>query len=185
MKTLKLVNSLAKKHAPPGTIVAMNKLLKTDDSPLFMAGAIEITTIFGDSNTFKSIAEKKGGKDEKKLISSFQKNTQLLVQKTWIEKSDGALKDQVFYQLETICTSLLNEEYCESYQEFMTCLETIVYLMFGAQTKKPDFAEYAIRIDPDFGTFWWFLQNAIQKAHKNEEICRIYQLIAMIFLANY
>jgi hypothetical protein len=57
--------------------------------------------------------------------------------------------------------------------------------MFGSQTKNDDFTEYAFRIDPEFGVFWWYIQSLPHESDWPEEKCRIAVLLGMYFLANY
>ena len=57
--------------------------------------------------------------------------------------------------------------------------------MFGTQSKSKDFDEYALRIDPEFGIFWWYIKSLPQDADWTEEKTRTALLLAMYFLANY
>jgi len=185
MKTLESVNSIVEKYAHKATIVAFKGVLNFKNSKEFQESAVTLACIFGNTDNEKAITGTIGNEHEKKLISSFHNNSQLLVQKTWIEKADETLKEKILFQLEEICNSISNKNYCASYSEFVDCLDTIVFLMFGTQTRSQEFGEYAMRIDPDFGIFWCFLQNIKQQELDSDEICRVYQLVAMTFLANY
>ena len=106
-----------------------------------------------------------------KLTESFTKNLKLLIEKTWVEKSDIAVKQQILYQLENLFSSPVNWQ--ESYETFLEILDAVVFLMFGQQAKAWDFCEYSLRIDPEFGIFW------SQEKYKNAV------LLGMYFLANY
>ena len=57
--------------------------------------------------------------------------------------------------------------------------------MFGTQAKTKDFDEYALRIDPEFGIFWWYLQALPKNAQWEGNKYRITTLLGMYFLANY
>ncbi|MBO4731915.1 MAG: hypothetical protein J5597_03820 [Spirochaetaceae bacterium] len=57
--------------------------------------------------------------------------------------------------------------------------------MFGIQTKKDGFLEYAMRIDPEFGIFWWYICSLPADAPDNEEKTRLFLILGMTFLANY
>jgi hypothetical protein len=127
---------------------------------------------------------------EQKLRMGFQNNLNLLIEKTWIEKSDEALKEQVLYRLKLYCARLADKRYLESQHDFMEVLNDTVYLLFGAQSKKPDFAEYAMRIDPEFGIFWQYIR--VLSTHtktpglsEQSEKCRVLLLLGMFFLENY
>lgn len=140
--------------------------------------AKEFTTLVSQNDTEKDEAEAK-------LLKSFHNNLQLLVQKTWVEKNDETVKDQLLDQLELICTDLANKNYTQTYSSMLSVLSDAVYLMFGSSVKKEDFAEYALRIDPDFGTFWWYLQSLPQEQDWNTNKIRMALLLGMCFIANY
>lgn len=166
------------------TVAALDSLLQTDDISEIIKSAVIIADFFGAGTAFKNIADKKE-ESEEKLISSFHNNLVLLIQKTWVEKSDETLKAQVLYQLEEFCTQITEKSYTQAYQQFFSILNDVVYLMFGTQTKSVDFADYALRIDPEFGIFWWYIQSLPKDAAWSQEKSRIAILLGMYFLANY
>jgi len=117
-----------------------------------------------------------------KLVASFKNNLTLLIQKTWVEKSDIALKDQLLYQLDIF---LGNNEWKDNYTLFLQIINQAVFLMFGQKPDSPDFAEYTLRIDPEFGIFWWYISNLPPKTEWSEEKSRVAMMVGMYFLANY
>ncbi len=122
---------------------------------------------------------------EERLAQSFHKNLKLLVEKTWVEASDITVKDQVLYRIDKLCEKLSARDYANCYRDFIAVLLDVVYLMFGSQAKKEDFTEYALRIDPEFGIFWWYLHSLPKERVWGNEKCRIIILLGMYFLANY
>ena len=118
----------------------------------------------------------------KKLVSSFKNNLTLLIQKTWVEKSDITLKDQLLYQLDEF---LSKDSWKDSFEYFLQLLNQAVFLMFGQNPSSPDFPEYALRIDPEFGIFWWYISNLPPKNDWSEEKCRAAMMLGMHFVANY
>ena len=56
---------------------------------------------------------------EDKLISSFNNNLVLLIQKTWVEKSDEELKAQVLYHLQEFEKLMQAKSYVASYKSFL------------------------------------------------------------------
>ena len=132
----------------------------------------------GASNNFSALDDD----STSKLVASFKNNLKLLIQKTWVEKSDIALKDQLLYQLEIF---LGNDQWKENYVLFLQLINQAVFLMFGQKPDTPDFAEYSLRIDPEFGIFWWFISNLPSKNEWSEKKCRIAMMVGMYFLANY
>ena len=77
---------------------ALNDLLSSDSNKDIDASAIAVADVFGSETSFSNIIKNKS--DEAKLITSFTNNLVLLIQKTWVEKSDEELKAQVLYHLE-------------------------------------------------------------------------------------
>lgn len=136
----------------------------------------KIAAMFGFAGSFTT-------SDETKLVESFNKNLKLLIEKTWVEKSDIALKEQILFQLETLCKDYSN--WAKTYKDFLRILNDAVYLMFGQQTKSDDFTEYSLRIDPGFGIFWWYIKSLPATADWSVEKCRNAVLLGMYFLANY
>lgn len=157
-------------------IDALSLFIKNDDD--FCEPADTIAKIFGAKDNFSQM------KDEeiKKLVVSFKNNLTLLIQKTWVEKSDIALKEKLLYQLELF---LKNENWKENYALFLQIINQAVFLMFGQDPEDPDFSEYALRIDPEFGIFWWYISNLPAKNEWRENKCRVAMLLGMFFLANY
>ena len=131
-----------------------------------------------------------GNEDEKsetesKLLMHFHNNLKLLVQKTWVEKSDETIKEQLLLKLDSICESLSKKDYTQAYIPVLQTLNEAVLLMFGSVAKSDDFAEYALRIDPGFGTFWWFLHSLPKEQTWSTEKIRVALVLGMYFLANY
>lgn len=159
----------------------------TTDSSLASL-AIELAAAFGDQGTFANIMvlkSEKRNESEKHLVTSFQKNLELLVQKTWVEKADEALKEEMLFRIHTLCANLSRYDYHSSLSEFLPVLHDVVYLLFGSLAHSDSFLEYAVRIDPDFGFFWYYINSL--PAHKDwsEEKCRTAVLLGIFFLANF
>jgi len=139
-----------------------------------------IAKMFGYEGDFSGLVR---GSEEERLLTSFKHNLTLLIQKTWVEKSDIALKEQILYQLETFYSA--SDDWRTIYTVFLDIISNAVYLMFGQQTKSDDFTEYSLRIDPEFGIFWNYIQNLPADADWNKDKYRDAVLLGMFFLANY
>ena len=163
-----------------GVVKAMDTLLSSSDSTQLRDSAKTVAAGFIGGVDFDVLAN-----DDDHLISSFQKNATLLIQKTWVEKDDVSLKEQVLYKLEQVCTSMEAGEWSKLYPVFREIIIDIVYLMFGTQSKNKDFDEYALRIDPEFGIFWWYFAKLPETVDWNDEKCRDALFVAILFLANY
>ena len=157
-------------------INSLKTLIDSSDSSEISKSAVVVASQFGSGFDISS------EENVKKLITSFKKNLTLLIQKTWVEKSDIALKDQLLYQLDVF---LSNKSWKDNYVLFLQLINQAVFLMFGQKPDTPDFAEYTLRIDPEFGIFWWYISNLPPKTEWSEEKCRLAMLLGMYFLANY
>lgn len=160
------------------TITALNDFLNASDN--LNKSADKIAIAFGSASSFTSKAEE----DIQKLVISFKHNLTLLIQKTWVEKSDIALKDQLLFKLEKFLKDG-SDNWTSQFPLFLEIINQAVYLMFGQRTDAPEFAEYSIRIDPEFGIFWWYISSLPAKNDWSEAKCRVSMMLGMYFLANY
>ena len=110
--------------------------------------------ILGIGDDYKRLQE--SGQAEAKLLNNFQNNLDLLIQKTWVEKADEVRKEKLQDKIPPFIELIEKENYSEALKEFGAILEELAYLFFGAQSQKDDFAEYALRVDPQMGLFWWY-----------------------------
>ena len=165
-------------------IDAMETMLSTDNVQTVRDCARTVAGAFLGGGTFSEHKEDQQA-CEQHLLSSFQKNTVLLVQKTWVEKDDVSLKEQVLYKLDQFCTAMNAGAWTKLYPSFREIITDIVYLMFGSQAKSKDFDEYALRIDPEFGIFWWYFAQLPATVHWSDDKSFYVLLVGMFFLANY
>lgn len=162
---------------------AISTVLTGTNAKQTLKAADTIAKEFGASN---ALFEKETADFEEKLISSFQKNLSLLIQKTWVEEADADLKDQVLYKLAEYSKVISKGKWANAYTEFLQIISDVVYLMFGAMTKTEDFIEYALRIDPEFGIFWYYIKSLpTEGADMDNDKSRVVMLLGMYFLANY
>ena len=163
---------------------ALRRLVGTNAADEAVQGAVTLAGVFNTGADFAHIADP-ATDGEAKLISSFYHNLVLLIQKTWVEKSDEDLKAQVLYHLDDFTRLLQEHSYAAAYAVFLGIVSDVVYLMFGAQSRNKDFDEYALRIDPEFGIFWWYMQALPREMDWQQEKTRVAILLGMYFLANY
>lgn len=160
-------------------IDSLSLLLTTSDQSKILDCAKTVASQFGDD--FDISTED----NVTRLILSFKKNLTLLIEKTWVEKSDIMLKEEVLIKLEKYCASIESGKWSDSFAGFSQMLSDVIYLMFGQMSRTPDFEEYALRIDPEFGIFCWYIQNLPETNDWSNEKNKAVLLIAMFFLANY
>ena len=173
------MNDLIRDFIEKNVIDSLNNLIETSDFGEISKSATVVAGQFGsgfDISTEESV---------KKLINSFKKNLTLLIQKTWVDHSDISLKEEILVKLEKYCASIEDDKWAEVFSSFIKILDDVIYLMFGANAKNSDFAEYALRIDPEFGIFWWYVKSLPETNNWSNEKNKAVMLIAMFFLANY
>ena len=173
------MNDLINDFIEKSTIDSLKILLDSSDSDEILKSAGVVASQFGSGFDISS------DENVKKLIISFKKNLTLLVQKTWVEQSDISLKEEILVKLERYCTSVKNEKWAEVFGQFIAILGSVIYLMFGEMAKSDDFGEYALRIDPEFGIFWWYVKSLPATNDWSEEKNKSILSVAMFFLANY
>ncbi|MGP1587123.1 MAG: hypothetical protein ACTTHG_02130 [Treponemataceae bacterium] len=179
---------LCSEYVEPNVLESFAIFLETDDFSKLEDAAVSIAGVLGGAKFITLLLsqnESERYETEQKLIKSFHNNLQLLVKKTWVEKSDETEKEQLLVRLDKMCKELSNKKYNESYEHIISVLNDAVLLMFGENAVSEDFAEYALRIDPGFGTFWCFLKSLPEHAQWQMEKTRMALLLGMCFLANY
>ena len=124
------------------------------------------------------------------FLDHFQNNLDLLIQKTWVEKSDEERKEKLLDEIPPLIAFIEKGDYSQALEAFGAILEELAYLFFGVQSQKDDFAEYALRIDAQMGLFWWYggqINGArgtawIKNADKN--VLRALLLLGICYLTN-
>ncbi len=164
-------------------IDSLSTLLSSKNEAEIEKSAKTIVSAFASGGEFDTKKD-----NEARLIESFRRNLSLLIEKTWVEQFDVSLKDEVLYKLSQFCEQVLSaksEKWSSSYRMFLKILNDVVYLMFGSQAKSDDFDEYALRIDPEFGIFWWYVKSLPTENDWSDEKNRVVEMVALFFLANY
>jgi len=90
------------------------------------------------------------------FLEHFQNNLDLLIQKTWVEKSDEIRKGKLQDEIPPFMALIERGDFLNAIEEFGAVLEELAYLFFGSQSGKDDFTEYTFRIDAQMGLFWWY-----------------------------
>ena len=173
------MNDLITDFIEKNTIDSLKTLLASSDSTEIAKSAVVVAELFGSGFDISS------DDSVQKLINSFKKNLTLLIQKTWVDQSDISLKEEILVKLKKYCASVEEGKWAKAFASFTRILDEVIYLMFGETAKTPDFAEYALRIDPEFGIFWWYVKSLPSKNSWSDEKNKVVMLIAMFFLANY
>ena len=137
------------------------------------------------------ILEKNSG-DLRKYLQDFQNNLDLLIQKTWVEKSDERRKGKLQDEIPSLMETIEKGDSQKALEEFSSILEELAYLFFGAQSEKDDFTEYTFRIDAQMGLFWWYggklaaLKEPNKKnSVKDDKVLWAILLLGICYLTNF
>lgn len=166
--------------------------LAADDAETLAVQALLIARAFHADGSFQQVftaAEPVTHHYQINLMRSFEKNVQLLVEKMWVEKSNEDVKDDILYRLRCFSESMQQTEYPVDYiglvPECLGVLHDVVLLLFGTQIDSGNFLEYAVRIDPDFGLFWYYLECLKTLSILSAEKARLAICLGVYFLANF
>jgi len=137
------------------------KLFPSGGFPEGMGPSVEAAQAFADilgisEDYGRFLSAPNSGQALDDLLERFQNNIDLLIQKTWVEKSEETRKERLLDEVPLLMASIEKGDYSLALEEFGPIMEELAYLFFGAQSQKDDFAEYALRIDVQMGLFWWY-----------------------------
>jgi hypothetical protein len=144
--------------------------------------------VLGVEAEFRRFASEGGTEAEefRHFLAHFQKNLDLLISKTWVEKADEIRKEQLQRRLPILIDFIERRDYRAALEEFGIVLDELAYLFFGAQSLKEDFTEYALRIDTQIGLFWWYgIQIRTQNLRVDDNILRSLLLIGICYLTSF
>jgi hypothetical protein len=121
------------------------------------------------------------------LRTSFQNNIELLIKKTWVEKSDEIIKDRLGKDIGDFIAMGVDGEWTSALPAFVRVCRQMFFLLFGEQSRKPDFHEYAVRIEPKLGLFFWYIAELEKQdpARLREELIEDELLVGMYFIASF
>jgi len=119
--------------------------------------AVEFAKALGIGVEYQRLlALDKNSGDLQVFLEHFQNNLDLLIQKTWVEKSDEARKEKLQDKIPPFMVSIEQGDFQKAIDEFGAILDELAYLFFGVQSGADDFTEYTFRIDAQMGLFWWY-----------------------------
>ncbi|MEN6478002.1 MAG: hypothetical protein ABFC75_08470 [Rectinema sp.] len=130
--------------------------------------AVRIADILGNPGEFAPYLQ---GEEEERTIRSFhllrvfRENVELLIQKTWVDKSEEKPKERLLEDLERFIAEYRESAIMPAFRRFVGIARSVPALLFGSIGRSPDFLEYAFRIDPKFGLFFWFVGELEEQTH--------------------
>ena len=123
------------------------------------------------------------------LLRVFRENVELLVHKTWVNEADEKPKEILFEDLKVFIEDYRAGRMGSAFRRFVSIARAIPSLLFGSAGRAPDFLEYAFRIDPKFGLFFWYvgelekqMRSSVEIADK-DDLCRIETLLGAYILS--
>jgi len=155
-----------------------------------LKAAAEFAKVLGIGVEYQRIINlDKKSTDIQNFQEHFQVNLDLLIKKTWVEKSDEnrkyTLQDKVPVFMKTISQGE-KSGIGNAILEFSDILDELAYLLFGSQSEKEDFTEYTFRIDAQMGLFWWYASRlSLLKDLKDEKIIWAVLLLGLCYLTNF
>lgn len=134
----------------------------------------------------------KSSEEIKTFLEHFQNNLDLLIQKTWVEKSDERRKRALQDKVSPFVTTIEQGDYLKAIEFFGSILEELSFLFFGTQAEKDDFTEYTFRIDEQMGLFWWYSSKLVLlkelsslNLSRDDKALWAILLIGLCFLTNF
>ncbi|MDR2552142.1 MAG: hypothetical protein LBD31_03110 [Treponema sp.] len=159
------------------------------EEAIAFAGALDIE---GDYRKLLTLGELRPvgsipGTEMLRFLHSFQNNLDLLIEKTWVEKTDEFRKDKLLERVPGLIAMIENADYGGALKEFAGMLEELSWLLFGEQSRKEDFIEYALRIDVPMGLFWWYggQISRVLAELKDRAFIRIILLLGLCYLTDF
>jgi hypothetical protein len=123
------------------------------------------------------------------FLDHFQNNLDLLIKKTWVDKTDESRKDTLQEKVPSFMKAIGQGDSVKvisAIDDFSVILDHLAYLLFGAQSEKEDFSEYTFRIDAQMGLFWWY-GNRLSSLNelKDDKIAWAVLLLGLCYLTNF
>ncbi len=153
------------------------------------AAAIAFADILGNPGEFKKyvqgrMADRLARIDH--LLKVFLENSELLVHKTWVEKSDDKRKQRLIEEIVAFEREFREGAVRASFRRFVLLCHSIAHLLFGAQSRADDFLAWAFRIDPKLGLFFWFvdeIEKQVRSDDGSDELLTMETVIGMYVLS--
>ncbi|MGA2546524.1 MAG: hypothetical protein ABSF43_08260 [Rectinemataceae bacterium] len=123
-----------------------------------------------------------------RLLKVFRENTELLVHKTWVEKSEERPKARLLDDLGAFEREFRDGAVTPAFKRFVALANSIASLLFGHQSRAEDFLAYCFRIDPKFGLFFWYVSELEKQAREGlyiEDLLTVETLIGVYVLSSF
>jgi len=171
--------------------IVFGHLIEATSAKELAAKAISFSDILGNPGEFRPYAVGSQGERLARidhLLKVFRENTELLVHKTWVEKSDDKRKERLIEELGAFEREFREGAIRPSFRRFVLLCHSIAHLLFGAQSRADDFLVYTFRIDPKLGLFFWYVGELEDQVHGDsgtDELLTMETLVGMYVLSSF
>lgn len=137
------------------------------------AKAEHLADILGNSGEFGFYL---GGTEDQRLIRTFhllrvfRENVELLAHKTWVTEADEKTNQILFEDLRVFIEDYRGGRMGSAFRRFVSIARVIPTFFFGSAGRAPDFLEYAFRMDPRFGLFFWYVGELEKQMRSTAEL---------------
>jgi len=153
--------------------------------------AVQIADILGNAGEFHqyvsgSAADRLARID--RLLRVFRENVELLVHKTWVEKTEEKPKDRLLEDLSTFEREFRDGAVVAAFKRFVALANSLASLLFGHQSKAEDFVAYCFRIDLKFGLFFWYVGELEKQAREGDhadDLLTVETLLGVYVLSSF
>ena len=156
-----------------------------------LAAAAGFAKALGINAEYQRLLKVNRDTDEmRKFLGHFQNNLDLLIQKTWVEKTDESRKEKLLDKVPPFMALIMQGDFRRALEEFGVVLDELAYLLFGSQSEDDDFTAYTFRIDIEMGLFWWYGSQlcrlkADADAAEGDEFLWALLLVGICYLTNF
>jgi hypothetical protein len=164
---------------------------KADTAFLRSQYAIAFANVLGNPGEFYQYVTGSPGEQAakiEKLVQMFKQNVGLLVTKTWVDCENEESKVKLRADVDGFIVQFESAAYRKALLSFTHIVKRLAELIFGDISSDEDFLEYAFRIDPKLGLFYWYSDTLKGQTAKSDMIpldfLRIELLIGIYFLAS-
>jgi len=159
--------------------------------PELKSAAVFAKSLGIESDYQRLLALDKNSGELRTFLEHFQNNLDLLIQKTWVEKTEEKRKEHLQDKIPVFMGFIENGDYPKAIEEFALILEEMAFLFFGIQSSKNDFTEYTFRIDAQMGLFWWYgarlnrLRDFCETINNDDKVLWAILLLGLCYLTNF
>jgi hypothetical protein len=153
--------------------------------------ATQLADILGNQGEFHQYVSGNGAERlarMDRLLHVFRENVELLVHKTWVEKSEEKPKARLLEDLLAFEREFREGAISPAFKRFVALANSIASLLFGHQSKAEDFLAYCFRIDPKFGLFFWYVNELEKQAREGsfpDELLTVETLLGIYVLSSF